>query len=79
MKDLSESMTSSFVANLDSYLESHSLHRVVYFYLRPSALEDSKTRQAIRLALLAARVANAVGYSSYVFMIKAALRYLKTM
>jgi hypothetical protein len=54
------------------YLEEQS-STVRTFYPRPEAIEDSAMRQAIRLAILASKVAEIAGYSDYVMIAKAVI------
>jgi hypothetical protein len=72
ISELSDCMRIPFVQNAKAFLEAQST-AVHTFYPRPEALEDSKMRQAIRLAILASKVAEMAGYSDYVMIAKAVI------
>jgi hypothetical protein len=75
MADLSESMRTGFAENMTQFLRRREAnpYEIFEFYPRPVALEDTQKRQIIRVAIAAAKVADAAGYSTYVTLAKAAV------
>lgn len=72
--EISDSLRIPFEAHLGQFLNGVATSAAAGpFYLRPEALKDTRKRQALRMAISAARVADAVGYSTYMKLMKAAL------
>lgn len=72
ISELSDSLRIPFLQNTKNYLDEPCA-AVRRFYSRPEVLEDSKMRQAIRIAILASKVAEVAGYSDYVLVAKAVI------